>query len=110
MPCLSRRRDADRRRTQTSSPQRANPMRNEWSPGRVQAMLDTIAEIAVTFGPTVLAGMGIAVALIPNLPRRPERWIWVVAFVIVGGIVSWANYRELRSTNELQRRTLAAVT
>jgi hypothetical protein len=45
------------------------------------------SEIA-TLGPLAMAGLGIAVSLIYNLPRRKERWYFVIAFLACG-VLTW---------------------
>jgi hypothetical protein len=65
-------------------------------------MSDTLPELLATLGPIALAAMGVVVSVIPNLARRNERWLWVGAFLLVGAVVSAANWYELHTANVMQ--------
>jgi hypothetical protein len=80
------------------------------NPSRVATVFEAIAEIAVATGPILLTGMGIAVALIPNLARRRERLWWVAAFLIVGTPVAAFTWYEMHSASQFQKQVLGELT
>ena len=73
-------------------------------------MLESAAEIIVTFGSLALTILGVVVSIIPNLARRRERWLFVAAFVAIGAVVSAVNYSQLRSSNMMQQEVWGAAT
>lgn len=64
--------------------------------------MEIFLEISAAVGPVLLACMGIAVALIPNIGHRIERWYWVVAFFVIGVLTSYAIWHELHTANVSQ--------
>jgi len=66
-------------------------------------MRSLVLQLSVTIGPVLLAGMGITVALIPNVARRrPEKFYIVLGFLVIGTPTFYASWRELRLADRAQ--------
>jgi hypothetical protein len=71
--------------------------------------MESIWEVLAAFGPVVLAGMGIVLALSPNIANGMER-VWVFPFILIGGLTFFATWQVNHSTSVSMKHTLAELT
>lgn len=65
--------------------------------------MESLIQITAVGGPILLAIMGLGVSLSPPSPEGRVHWVWFGAFVIVGLVTTYANYRELSSSDAIQK-------
>jgi len=71
--------------------------------------MESLWEVSAAFGPVILAGMGIVLALSPNIANGMER-VWVFPFIFIGGFTFYATLHVMHSTSVSIQNTLAELT
>jgi hypothetical protein len=69
----------------------------------------TPIQICATFGPIILAVMGVAVSLIPPSSNSRGSIIWAVAFALIGGATAISLFNELRGSDALLDHIVSQV-